>query len=304
MSKQKKRSISELLKSRPKGRFAKEGFDLLGEGDRIKSQFGKCLVEDVVSSTPPLPCSVEEHKQDVGGVESESSGAIAKSGVANCAVASVAVDSLAIAGSEVKLGAIAEKSVANFGIANFEIDESVVAEKDIAIDAIVDSGLAEEGIASLATENSAIENKGIVSKAIKDASIAKPTIVSSSAAKKALPKATRKYFEEAYEELERLRRDSVKRISIDTYIIDSLFSRLNNPSYSLIYLYIWRRSIGEGSQKADLSLRVISEAIGVSKRCVQEGVKHLNEIGLIKTIKKGKTAVPCHKVMEPWKKLS
>lgn len=113
--------------------------------------------------------------------------------------------------------------------------------------------------------------------------------------------ATKSTYSLALKELQQLKSEREHTISIDSYIIDNLFRELKSPMMSIVYIYLWRRTVGQGHPSVHLSIQVLSEAIGISKRTVQDTLKKLNELKLIHSTKVSATYVSEHQVLQPWK---
>lgn len=96
-------------------------------------------------------------------------------------------------------------------------------------------------------------------------------------------------------------------IHFDDYVIDVLLRDLvghdHQPSAFLVYLYLWRMTWGSGGQGGcQISLRDLSEATGLSKRAVQNGIAWLKLRQLIEVAKQSITAVAEYKVLRPWQR--
>jgi hypothetical protein len=93
-------------------------------------------------------------------------------------------------------------------------------------------------------------------------------------------------------------------LSLDSYILDVLMRDLTEhdkrPSAFLVYLHVWRRSLGAGQKVASLSYQEISEGTGLSKSAVQNAVKLLKRRRLIHVSLKNLTATPVYRVERPW----
>jgi hypothetical protein len=93
-------------------------------------------------------------------------------------------------------------------------------------------------------------------------------------------------------------------LSLDSYILDVLMRDLTEhekrPSAFLVYLYLWRRSVGVGQKVASLSYHEISEGTGLSKSAVQSAVKLLKRRRLIHVSLKSPTATPIYRAERPW----
>ncbi|NNC30033.1 helix-turn-helix domain-containing protein [Longimicrobium terrae] len=74
----------------------------------------------------------------------------------------------------------------------------------------------------------------------------------------------------------------------------------HQPSAFLVYLFLWRRTRGEGVEEAAISLRAIAEGTGLSRRGVQDALAHLSARQLIDSARESITAVPLYRVHRPW----
>ena len=93
-------------------------------------------------------------------------------------------------------------------------------------------------------------------------------------------------------------------LSLDSYILDVLMRDLTEhdkrPSAFLVYLYVWRRSVGVGQKVVSLSYHEISGATGLSKSAVQSAVRLLKRRRLIRISRKNPTATPIYRAERPW----
>lgn len=93
-------------------------------------------------------------------------------------------------------------------------------------------------------------------------------------------------------------------IELDAYVLDTLMLDLvghdHQPSAFLVYLFLWRRTRGEGVEEAAISLRAIAEGTGLSRRGVQDALAHLAARRLIDSTRESITAVPRYRVHRPW----
>jgi Helix-turn-helix domain len=94
------------------------------------------------------------------------------------------------------------------------------------------------------------------------------------------------------------------QISFDGYVVDVLMRDLTEhekrPSAFLVYLLLWRRSLGSGQRIASLSYQEIAEGTGLSKSAVQGAVRLLKRRRLIHISLKNPTAIPVYRVERPW----
>lgn len=93
-------------------------------------------------------------------------------------------------------------------------------------------------------------------------------------------------------------------LRIDSYVLDVLMRDLaghdRQPSAFLVYLCLWRRTIGSRVRAAHLSLRQLSESTGLSKSGVQSALRLLARRKLIRIERALPTAVPAYIVLRPW----
>jgi len=92
------------------------------------------------------------------------------------------------------------------------------------------------------------------------------------------------------------------RIGVDSYVFDALLPDLvghdRRPAAFLVYLYLWRRTRG-GARPAVLSLSMITNGTGLSKRSVQTAFRHLERRDLLRAERASPTSAPtvtlrCH----------
>jgi DNA-binding GntR family transcriptional regulator len=93
-------------------------------------------------------------------------------------------------------------------------------------------------------------------------------------------------------------------VALDSYILDVLMRDLTGhekqPSAFLVYLHIWRRTLGAGQKAAPLSYQDLAEATGLSKSAVQSAVRLLKRRKLISAVLKNPTATPIYRPERPW----
>lgn len=77
---------------------------------------------------------------------------------------------------------------------------------------------------------------------------------------------------------------SPARVGVDAYVFDSLMRDLvghdRRASAFIVYLYMWRRTHG-GGRTVVVSHQMVTDGTGLSKRAVQDAVKHLEHRGLL-----------------------
>jgi Helix-turn-helix domain len=96
----------------------------------------------------------------------------------------------------------------------------------------------------------------------------------------------------------------VTNLSLDGYIVRTLMPDLvghdRQASAFVVYLFLWERS-GAGRQRhVPISLRMIAEGTGLSKRAVQTALAVLVRRNLVTARRDGPTAVPEYTVHRPW----
>jgi hypothetical protein len=97
----------------------------------------------------------------------------------------------------------------------------------------------------------------------------------------------------------------MKTVGLDTHIIDALMRDLvghdRRPAAFIVYLWLWRCTVGADRNSIGLSLQDISRATGLSKSAVQASVKRLTQRRLISASRAAPTYAPIYKVYAPWK---
>src|SRR5690348_11598192 len=82
----------------------------------------------------------------------------------------------------------------------------------------------------------------------------------------------------------------------DASVIDTLMHDLvghdRSPSAFIVYLLLWRRSLGMDQPAAQTSLREIAEGTGLSKRGVQEALRVLAKRRLVSIARRTITDIP------------
>lgn len=93
-------------------------------------------------------------------------------------------------------------------------------------------------------------------------------------------------------------------VSLDSYILDVLMRDLTEhekqPSAFLVYLHIWRRTLGAGQKATPLSYQDLAEGTGLSKSAVQSAVRLLKRRKLLSASLKNPTATPVYRPERPW----
>ena len=95
-------------------------------------------------------------------------------------------------------------------------------------------------------------------------------------------------------------------VPLDPYIADVLMRDLTghdrSPSAFIVYLWLWRKSRGEGRDRVGASLQTIADQTGLSKSAVQSAVRHLVRRQLISAERAAPTAAPLYAVHAPWRR--
>ena len=98
------------------------------------------------------------------------------------------------------------------------------------------------------------------------------------------------------------------KIEIDAYVVDTLMADLvghdRQPSAFIVYLLLWRRTLGSDLPSVQISLLDIASATGLSKRAIQEALHWLSKRRLISIQRASITAVPVYTVKRPWTRSS
>ena len=95
-------------------------------------------------------------------------------------------------------------------------------------------------------------------------------------------------------------------VTLDAYVIDTLMHDLighdRAASAFVVYLYLWRESLGRDVPTVHTSLRTIAEGTGLSKRGVQDALSVLARRKLIGIARQSITDVPVYTVRRPWRR--
>jgi hypothetical protein len=101
-------------------------------------------------------------------------------------------------------------------------------------------------------------------------------------------------------------RASSETITFDAYVIDTLMHDLighdRAASAFVVYLYLWRESLGRELVSVQTSLRTIAEGTGLSKRGVQDALSVLSRRKLIGIARQSITDIPVYTVRRPWRR--
>jgi hypothetical protein len=98
---------------------------------------------------------------------------------------------------------------------------------------------------------------------------------------------------------------SADRIGVDSYVFDALMPDLvahdRRPAAFLVYLCLWRKTRG-AARSAVISLSMISDATGLSKRGAQTALQHLERRALVSTRRATVTSAPSVTLHAHWRK--
>ena len=93
---------------------------------------------------------------------------------------------------------------------------------------------------------------------------------------------------------------------LDPYVTDVLMRDLvghdRRPSAFIVYLWLWRMSLGRGRTKVGASLQTLATSTGLSKSAVQDAVRHLARRRLVTASRRHATEAPTYEVHEPWRR--
>ena len=96
---------------------------------------------------------------------------------------------------------------------------------------------------------------------------------------------------------------SDKQYTLDAYVLDALMRDLvghdHRASAFLVYLVLAAAS-AEGAPR--LSHAQLAERTGLSKRSVQDAVRHLVDRNLLRATRRGATEVPRYEPLTPWRR--
>jgi hypothetical protein len=95
-------------------------------------------------------------------------------------------------------------------------------------------------------------------------------------------------------------------VPLDPYVVDVLMRDLvghdRSPSTFVVYLWLWRRTVGENRSKVGASLQTIATETGLSKSSVQNAVRRLKRRKLVSAVSEAATAAPVYQVHTPWRR--
>jgi len=96
-----------------------------------------------------------------------------------------------------------------------------------------------------------------------------------------------------------------KTLPVDAHVIDALMRDLvghdRSPAAFIVYLWLWRRTLGAGGASVGVSLQALAHATGLSKSAVQAAIRRLTARQLILAHRPGPTLAPTYRVLAPWR---
>jgi len=96
----------------------------------------------------------------------------------------------------------------------------------------------------------------------------------------------------------------IERIAFDTYVIDCLLPDLvghdRRSGALIVYLYLWRHTVGRRRHECQVSHQGIAVDTGLSKSTVQAAIRLLRKRGLIQGTRQTQTSTPRYRVLRPW----
>jgi hypothetical protein len=96
----------------------------------------------------------------------------------------------------------------------------------------------------------------------------------------------------------------MRRVIVDAYVLDVLLRDLvghdRRPAAYVLVLWLWGRGAARRGGEVRASLREIAEETGLSKRAVQDGLRHLERRRLLRVARASATAVPAYALLRPW----
>jgi hypothetical protein len=97
-------------------------------------------------------------------------------------------------------------------------------------------------------------------------------------------------------------------IPVDVYLFDCLLPDLvghdRRLSCFIVYLFLYRQACQQPNWSVHLSHQAIAAATGLSRSAVQSALSHLQGRQLVATSRAHATAVPLHRVLRPWSRLT
>jgi hypothetical protein len=98
------------------------------------------------------------------------------------------------------------------------------------------------------------------------------------------------------------------QFNVDAYVVDCLLPDLvghdRRLSSFILYLYLYRHASKDANWSVRMSHQSIATATGLSRSAAQTALAHLQTRELVATSRAHATAVPVHRVLRPWLRLS
>jgi DNA-binding GntR family transcriptional regulator len=93
---------------------------------------------------------------------------------------------------------------------------------------------------------------------------------------------------------------------LDVYVADILLRDLvghdHSPAAFVVYLFLWRRTLGQRKKNVRMSHNEIARETGLSKSAVQQALRILHRRRLVRSHRAYTTDTPLHEVGRPWDK--
>lgn len=86
---------------------------------------------------------------------------------------------------------------------------------------------------------------------------------------------------------------------IDVLLRD-LVGHDHSPSAFVVYLFLWRRTVGQRKKWERISHREIAQETGLSKSAVQHALRILHRRALVHSERRHETDTPEHTIKRPW----
>ena len=91
---------------------------------------------------------------------------------------------------------------------------------------------------------------------------------------------------------------------IDEYVVEVLLRDLvghdRSPAAFVVYLLLWKRTVGQRKKRVQMSHAEIASDTGLSKSAVQQALRILHRRGLVHSRRQHQTDTPEHEVARPW----
>ena len=94
------------------------------------------------------------------------------------------------------------------------------------------------------------------------------------------------------------------KVSLDEYVVDVLMRDLvahdRSPAAFVVFVHLWRHTVGESRTSVHHSHQQIADATGLSNSAVQTAIRRLVRRRLVTAKRARKTARPEYTVHRPW----